>query len=54
MIRSFKDFLANQMALEQVMRVFEVTKRLPKAKQYSLTDQFRSSSQSFCTNISEA
>ena len=54
MIRSFKDLLVYQKAFEQAMRVFEVTKRFPKAEQYSLTDQLRRSSRSICTNIGEA
>ena len=54
MIRSFKDLLVYQKAFEQAMRVFEVTKRFPKAEQYSLTDQVRRSSRSVCTNIGEA
>lgn len=54
MIRSFKDLLVYQKAFEQAMGLFEVTKRFPKAEQYSLTDQIRRSSRSVCTNIGEA
>ena len=54
MIRSFKELLVYQKAFEQAMRIFEVTKRFPKAEQYSLTDQLRRSSRSICTNIGEA
>ena len=36
MIHSFKDLLVYQKAFEQAMRVFEVTKRFPKAEQFSL------------------
>jgi four helix bundle protein len=54
MIRSFKELTVYQKAFEQAMRVFEVTKRFPKAEQYSLTDQLRRSSRSVCTNVGEA
>ena len=54
MIKTFKDLTVYQKAFEQAMRLFEVTKRFPKAEQFSLTDQIRRSSRSVCTNISEA
>jgi len=53
-IRSFKDLLLYQKAVEQAMRLFETTKRFPKTEQYSLTDQLRRSSRSVCANIGEA
>ncbi len=54
MIRSFRELAVYQKAFEQAMKIFEVTKTFPKAEQYSLTDQIRSSSRSVCTNIGEA
>ena len=48
MIRSYKDLLVYRKAFEQAMRLFEVTKRFPKAEQYSRA------SRSVCTNIGEA
>jgi len=36
------------------MEVFETTKHFPAEERYSLIDQFRRSSRSVCTNISEA
>ena len=36
------------------MRVFEISKRLPKEETYSLTDQIRRSSRSVCSNLAEA
>ncbi len=54
MIKSFRDLAVYQKALEQAMRIFEVTKRFPKEEQYSLTDQIRRASRSVCTNIGEA
>ncbi len=54
MIRNFKELLVYKKAFEQAMRVFEVSKRFPKAEEYSLTDQIRRSSRSVCTNIGEA
>ena len=54
MIRSFKDLTVYQKAFEQAMRIFEVTKKYPKAEQFSLTDQIRRSSRSVCVNIGES
>ena len=54
MIKSFKDLIVYQKALEQAMKIFEITKGFPKTEQYSLTDQIRRSSRSVCVNIGEA
>ena len=54
MIKTFIDLMVYQKAFEQAMRIFEITKRLPKEEQYSLTDQMRRASRSVCTNIGEA
>src|ERR1700730_13787636 len=39
---------------EGAMRVFEVSKALPKEETYSLTNQIRRSSRSVCANLAEA
>jgi len=36
------------------MRIFELTKKLPREETYSLTDQIRRSSRSVCANLAEA
>jgi four helix bundle protein len=54
MIKTFKDLIVYQKALEQNMEIFEVTKGFPMFEKYSLTDQIRRSSRSVCVNIGEA
>ncbi len=54
MIRSFRELIVYRKAFEQAMRIFELTRRFPKEKQYSLTDQIRRCSRSVCTDIGEA
>jgi four helix bundle protein len=53
-IISFRDLTVYQKAFEQAMTIFELTKRFPRAEQYSLVDQMRRSSRSVCANIGEA
>jgi four helix bundle protein len=43
-----------QLAFEQAMEIFEITKSFPKEEKYSLTDQIRRSSRSVSANIAEA
>jgi hypothetical protein len=43
-IKAHGDLDVYQMAFEAAMRIFELTKRLPKAETYSLVDQIRRSS----------
>lgn len=54
MAGSFKDLIVYQKAFEQAMRIFEITKRLPKIEQFSLVDQIRRSSRSVCANLAES
>ncbi len=51
---SFRKLKAFEIAFEQAMEIFEITKTFPKEETYSLTDQIRRSSRSVCANISEA
>ena len=53
-IRSFRELVVWQKAMEVAMRVFELSKRFPAEERYSLTDQVRRSSRSSPANISEA
>ena len=53
-IRSFKDLIVWQKAMDLAMEVFSITKGFPPQEKYSLTDQVRRSSRSVPANISEA
>lgn len=53
-IRSFKDLIVWQKAMDLAMEVFSITKGLPPQEKYSLTDQVRRSSRSVPANIAEA
>ena len=54
MIKSFRDMEAWQKAHELSLKVFEITKALPKSEDYALTSQVRRSANSVSGNISEA
>lgn len=54
MIESFKDLVVYQKAFEHAMKIFHLTKKFPKAEQFSLTDQIRRSSRSICANLGES
>ncbi len=43
-----------QLAFGLAMKIFEISKRFPKAETYSLTDQIRRSSRSVCACLAEA
>jgi len=43
-----------QRAVEAAMRIHQASKSSPKEETYSLTDQVRRSSRSFCANLAEA
>jgi four helix bundle protein len=53
-IRHFRELEVYQLAMDNAMRIFEVSKLFPKEERYSLTDQIRRSSRSVCANIAEA
>jgi four helix bundle protein len=53
-IRSFRDLIVWQKAMDAAMEIFELTKKWPSEEKYSLTDQIRRSSRSVPANISEA
>ncbi len=52
--KSHRDLDVYKMAFESAMQVFHLTKKFPREERYSLTDQMRRSSRSFCLNIAEA
>ena len=53
-IQSFKELRVWQEAMDLAMSIFERTKTFPKDERFSLIDQFRRSSRSVPSNISEA
>lgn len=53
-IRSYKELRVYQAAMEEAMRIFELTMSFPSEEKYSMTDQIRRSSRSVCANIGEA
>jgi len=54
MFKGLKDLLAFQKGFTLAMEIFEISKKFPKAEQYSLTDQIRRSSRAVCSNLGEA
>lgn len=54
MIQSHEELDVYRMAFAGAMRVFELSKGLPREERYSLVDQVRRSSRSVCANIAEA
>lgn len=50
----FKNLLAYKKSFDLAMKIFEITKNLPKEEKYSLIDQVRRSSRSVTANISES
>ena len=53
-IRTHKDLKVYQLSFESGMKVFNVSKGLPKEEKYSLIDQIRGSSRSVSGNLAEA
>jgi four helix bundle protein len=53
-IVSHTDLEVYRKAFDVAMVVFDVSKRFPKEKTYSLTDQIRRSARSVCANLGEA
>ena len=54
MIGTLRDLKVYQLAQEQAMQIFYISKSFPKEEKYSLTDQIRRSSRSVCANLGEA
>ena len=53
-IQSREELDVYRLASEAAMRIFEVSKSVPREEVYSLTDQIRRSSRSVCANLAEA
>ena len=53
-IRSFKELIVWQCAMDSAMDIFRLTEDLPSRERFSLTDQIRRSSRSVAANIAEA
>lgn len=53
-IRTHRDLEVDQEAFEAAVRIFDLSKKFPKEKIYSLTDQVRRASRSVCGNLAEA
>jgi four helix bundle protein len=53
-IKSFRDLRVWQQAFSAAVQSHELSKRLPREEQYSMTDQIRRSSWSVSTSIAEA
>lgn len=53
-IRTFRDLIVWQKAMEATMEVFRLTRSFPKTETFSLTDQILRSSRSVAANLSEA
>ena len=53
-IKSYSDLRVYLVAMDLAMKIFEMTKSFPSEEKYSLTDQYRRSSRSVCSNIAEA
>lgn len=54
LIASYRDLDVYKMAMEGVIRIFELTTTFPPEEKFSLVDQIRCSSRSVCPNIGEA
>ncbi|RPD97714.1 four helix bundle protein [Aureibaculum marinum] len=50
---AFKDLLALKKSFRLVMKIVEISKKLPKEETYALTNQIRSLSRNITVNISE-
>ena len=53
-IRTFRELIVWQKSMDGAMRIFEFTRRFPKAEMFILTSQILRSSRSVPTNIAEA
>lgn len=50
----FKKTKVYQLAFQQAMEIFDISKKFPPEEKYSLTDQVRRSSRSIYANLAEA
>ncbi len=52
--RVFTELRVYREAFDHAMVIFELSRNFPACERYSLTDQFRRSARSVCSNIAEA
>ena len=53
-VKHFRDLTAYQGAMDLIVRVSELAKKLPIEERFALADQIRRSSRSVCANLAEA
>ena|SRR5687768_4116925 len=53
-ISSHRELDVYRRAFDAATQIFEISKKIPREEQYSLTDQIRRSSRSVCANLAEA
>ena len=53
-IRSYKELRVYQAAMDEAIKIFQLTKGFPSEERYSMIDQVRRSSRSVCANLAEA
>lgn len=54
LIKSHRELKVYQLAFQNAMTIYTITKAFPKEETYSLTDQIRRSSRSVCSNVAES
>ena len=50
---SYKNLIAYQKAFSSAMKIFKISKKIPKEEVFGLTSQIRRSSRSVCSNFAE-
>lgn len=50
---SYKNLIAYQKAFASAMKIFKISKKIPKEEVFGLTSQIRRSSRSVCSNFAE-
>jgi len=53
-VKHFRDLTVYQGAMDLIVRVSELAKKLPIEERFALADQIRRSSRSVCANLAEA
>jgi len=53
-IKHFRELEVYQIAFQEAMKIFQITKGFPFIERFSITDQIRRSSRSVCSNLAEA
>ncbi|MFM7430346.1 MAG: four helix bundle protein [Flammeovirgaceae bacterium] len=52
--KGYRSLIVYQKAFALAIKIFQITKNFPKSETYSLVDQIRRSSRSFCSCVAEA